>query len=238
MKWVLIIVLALLALILLISFIKLKIKVYILHSEEKNHIRIKFMALFGLISYTYNVPFIKVDEESPSIVIKSEQKVGEENKTTTSEKKQKITANEIHTKIQQAKEMLEKVVHLHAIIKKFISRISIHKLEWKTVIGVGDAAQTGMATGVLWSLKGSLVGILSVYTKLKAKPDLAITPFFQEVFLRTSVICIFSFRIGHAILGALRVVKYWKSTKGGKQHGRTSNTRLNDNSYGELEAND
>lgn len=239
MKWVLIIFLVIVALILLISIIKLKIKVDILLSKDQNHIKIKITALFGLISYTYDVPFLKIDNESPtpSLVMKSEQKVGSE-ETTTSKEKYRITPNEVMGQIRKAKEFLEHVVHLHAIVRKFMKHISIHKLDWNSALGVGEASQTGMATGVLWSLKGAIVGIISQYMKLKAMPELSVTPFFQENLVRTRVICIFSFRIGHAIGGALRVVKYWKRSKGGKQHVRTSNTRLNDNSYGKLEAND
>ena len=228
-----------LALILLISFMKLRIKVDILHNEENNHIKIKMMVLFGLISYTYNVPFVKADEENPSLVVESETKVGSSNnKTTTSEQKSRITPHEVMDQIRQAKEFLEHVVNLRGIMKRFINHITIHKLEWNSTFGLGDAAQTGMATGVLWSLKGSIVGILAHYMRLKSKPVLAITPHFLENVVRTKLICIFSFRIGHAILGGFRVVKYWKSTKGGKQHVRTSNSRLNDNSYGKFEAND
>lgn len=218
---------------------KLRIKVDILHNEENNHIKIKMMVLFGLISYTYNVPFVKVDEENLSLVVKSETEAGSSaEKTTTSEQKTRITPHDVMEKVRQAKEFLEHVVNLRGIMKRFINSITIHKLEWNSSFGLGDAAQTGMATGVLWSLKGSIVGILAHYMRLKTKPVLAITPHFLENVVRTKVICIFSFRIGHAILGGLRVVKYWKSTKGGKQHVRTSNSGLNDNSYGKFEAND
>lgn len=238
LKWVFIVIIALLALILLISFMKLTVKIDILHSEEQNHIKIKAMTLFGLISYTYEVPLFKVDEESSSLVVKSEEKIGQGEQNTTSKEKYRITPDEVIEKIKRTKEILEHIVHFHLIIKKFMGHISIHKLNWNSSIGVGEAASTGMATGALWSLKGGIVGIVSLYMKLKTRPKLSVTPFFQENIIRTSIICIFSFRIGHAILGALRVVKYWKSTKGGKLHGRTSNSRLNDNSYGKFEAND
>lgn len=239
MKWVLIIFISILVLILLILFMKLKIKLDILHNEENTQIKIKMMVLFGLISYTYNVPFIKVDEEDQSLVVKSEKKVGSsDNKTTTSEQKTRITPHDVIEKLRQAKEFLEHVVNLRGIVKRFINHITIHRLEWSSSFGVGDAAQTGMVTGVFWSLKGGIVGILAHNMRLKTKPLITITPHFLETVVRTKLICIFSFRIGHAILGGLRVVKCWKNTKGGKQHVRTSNSRLNDNSYGKFEAND
>lgn len=238
MKWVLIIATAILVFILLISIMKLKIKIDILHTGDNDHIKIKAMALFGLISYTYDVPFIKINKDNPSLIVKTEQKVGNDNKTPNSKDEKQITPNDVMDKIKQAKEFLEHVIHLHKIVKKFMSHISIEKLEWNSSLGLGDAAQTGVAIGVLWSLKGGIVGLLSQYMQLKSQPVLTVNPHFQEILTHTSLTCIFSFRIGHAIGGALRVVKYWKNTKGGKQHVRTSDSRLDDNSYGKLEAND
>ena len=238
MKWVLIIIVALLVFIFLLSIMKLKIKIDILHAGDNDHIKIKAMALFGLISYTYDVPLIKINKENPSLIVKTEQKMGNENKTLNSEDKKKITPNDMLKNIRKSKEFMEHVIHLHKIVKKFIRHISIDKLEWNSSLGLGDAAQTGVAIGVLWSLKSGIVGLLSHYMKLKSKPELTVNPHFQEILTHTSLKCIISFRIGHAIGGALSVVKYWKSTKGGKQHVRTSNSRLDDNSYGKLEAND
>lgn len=239
MKWALVTIVAILLLLLFISLIKLKVKIDILHSQDNDHIKVKVMALFGLISYTYNVPLVKIDKDTASVVVENQQQLGEDhNPATSTSSKNKITPNKMLEKIQQAKEFLHHVIHLHAIVKRFMSHITIHHFEWKSSLGLGDAAYTGTAIGVLWSLKGGLVGIVSQYMKLKTKPDLSVTPFFQESISHTRFQCIFSFRIGYAIGAALRIVKYWKSNKGGKQYVRTSDRRFDDNSYGKLKAND
>ncbi|WP_102345281.1 DUF2953 domain-containing protein [Bacillus sp. Marseille-P3661] len=239
MKWFLIIPLAIIAIILLISIIKLKIKVDILHTLDDDHIKLTVKALFGLITYKYEAPLIKIDKETGSVVVENEQKVGEEEKQKTIRKrKTKITPKETLNGLEKAKDFLQKVVGLHSIVRRMLSHFSVSKFEWKSSIGLGDAAYTGMATGFLWTIKGTVVGVVSQYMKLKARPDLAVTPLFQENFSHTRFIGIFSFRIGYAIVAALSIVRHWKSTKGGQQHVRTSNSGLNDNSYGKLKAND
>lgn len=240
MKWVLIGIIAILVLIILILLLKLRIKIDILHSQDNDHIKITAKALFGLISYTYNVPLVKLDKESASLIVKSEQNLGnnDDNKEITNNKRKKITPHLMIEKLKKAKELLEHVVHFHVIVKNFFQHVTIHKFDWMSSVGVGDAAHTGVAIGMIWSLKGGIVGLLSKYMKLESYPKLSVTPHFQEKISHTRLICIISFRIGHATYAALSVIKYWKSIKGGRQHVGTSNPRLNDNSYGKLEAND
>lgn len=238
MNWVLI-GLAVILLFILLLFLKIKIKIDVLHTEDNNHIKITIKALYGLISYTYNVPFINFDKDSASLEIETKQNIGNnKNKPLLSKDKQKITPNEIINNVKKAKQFLEKVIHLHVIVKKFMRHISVHKLEWKSLVGLGDAAHTGIAVGTIWALKGGIIGIVSKYMKLMSTPNVMVTPYFQENLLQTRFECMISFRIGYAIVAALSVVKYWRNTKGGSQLVRTSNSRLNDNSYGKLEAND
>ncbi|NSL51300.1 DUF2953 domain-containing protein [Calidifontibacillus erzurumensis] len=233
----LLIVLVIIVLLFLLSFTKLKIKVDLSHNNESNHFKITIKALFGLISYTIDVPLLKIDTDHPSLIVKNEQKVGKSH-VPISENTKRITVNDILKKIEQVKEFIDHVIHFHEIVKKFLKKISIHKFEWHTSFGLGDAAQTGIASGLLWSAKGTIVGLLSKAMNLMTMPQLSITPSFQDRFATTRLICIFSFRIGHAMVGAFRVVKYWKSVKGGQRHVRTSNSRFDEYSYGKLEAND
>ncbi len=41
-------------------------------------------------------------------------------------------------------------------------------------------------------------------------PNLSVTPHFQFAILQTQLTCIFQFRIGHAILAGLKLIKFWK----------------------------
>jgi hypothetical protein len=87
---------------------------------------------------------------------------------------------------------------------KYVKRkIYIRKLQWHTVLGTGDAAATGIATGLLWNVKTIFSTLLGAGFKLKLLPDLHITPCFDGAMFITSFDCILSIRIGHAITAAM-----------------------------------
>ncbi|WP_456277995.1 DUF2953 domain-containing protein [Bacillus sp. AK128] len=194
----------------------LHIKINYQHAQDNDQLSIMLRLWF--IRYTIKVPLVKVDKESKSIVFKQESQTGTPNQEHD-KKQKKITPNEMLNSFENVKEILHHVVGLHRVVKAFLRTISIHKLEWHTNFGFGDAALTGMLVGAGWTIKGSIIGILSQYMLLKTNPTLSITPYFQQTFSHTKLTCMLSFRIGNAILAGLRIVKFWKgglpSLKGG-----------------------
>lgn len=207
LNWIIYILLGIFLLLFLIIITKLNIKIDMFHEQDNDHIKITVKAWY-FITFTYNVPLVKVDEESPSIVV--EQEMGQGEKVEAEDKTKKIKPKDIICKMKQMQYLIEKVVGLHKIIKRFLSHIQVHKVEWKTSIGLGDAAHTGLISGVIWMIKGNVTGLISHYMNLKARPELEVTPYFQNNLSRTHFICMFSFRIGQAILAGLRMLKYWK----------------------------
>jgi hypothetical protein len=221
MIWLLIVLLILLFLFTLIIFTKLTILINYFHHNENDDLKIEFRIWFGLIKYKINVPLIKIDNNSPSVVVKSNSKMGS---SSTKEKnsEQKVTQiekNDITTSLENAKELLYRVVNLHLIVRKFFKKVTLKQLEWHSIIGVGDAAHTGTITGAIWAIKGSIIGMLSQYIKLKEMPNLTVTPHFQLAIIHTRLSCIFQFRIGHAILAGLKLIKFWR---GGLPHFKTN----------------
>jgi hypothetical protein len=141
--------------------------------------------------------------------------------------------------MKKANELANHVVGLHRVVKKFTKKIHVRKLEWITSFGVGDAAHTGMLAGVIWGLKGNFIGLLYHYTQVEMKPKLIVNPLFTQLYSETNIACMLSFRIGHAIIAAIRLLKQWKKLrKGGVHHARASNSGVNDNRYGKLKAHD
>ncbi len=46
-------------------------------------------------------------------------------------------------------------------------KVTVKQFEWHSMIGVGDAAHTGMISGAIWTLKGSIVGIIKSLFKIE-----------------------------------------------------------------------
>ena len=208
MKWFLFILLFLFLLILLIMITKLKIYIEANHIRDDDHIKIKFSIWFGLIRYTINVPMVAVDKESPSIVFKKERKGNVA--TGTKKKKGKFSVKNLMADFRDSRLILKRVVDMIPLVKNFLKKISVTKLEWHSHIGVGDAAHTGIITGLGWSIKGTIVGMISQHLNLKTHPEYSITPSFQLAVSETSLKCMIHFRIGHAMIAGIRVIKRWR----------------------------
>lgn len=210
MVWLAIALIIFILFILLIIFSKLTIYLNYFHHNENDELKIQFRIWFGLIRYTINVPLVKIDENSPSIVMKGNTKMGDSSEKQSPTKEAQITKDGIISQFTNVKEIFQHVVNVNIIVKKFMKKIVIKHFEWHSLVGVGDAAHTGVITGALWAIKGSIMGMLSHFLRLKKMPELSITPHFQLAIIQTHISCIFQFRIGYAILAGLKLIKFWK----------------------------
>lgn len=209
LKWIWIGCFIVAVLFVLVLLTKLKVHIKYSHTRDDDSLKIQLKAWFGLFRYTFDVPLIKVDENSPSIVIKEEAKVGKE-EDTKNEKKTQFFTEDIINVFKDTEKLLKHVVSLHHIIRHFLKKVSVNHLDWQTVIGTGEAALTGVLTGAVWAIKGSVMGIISQYFKLKVNPTLSVQPHFQLPVSQTTFQCMLHFRIGHAIFAGIKLFKYWK----------------------------
>lgn len=211
--WILVpLILASILLILLFFIIitKLTISISLYHGNDNDRFVIKFRAWFGLIRYTIDVPLIKLDDDGPNIVVKEETKRGSENKGKKKEATKKITPSFIFDSISDTKTFLEHVVSFHKIIRKFFKRVKIDHVNWRTLVGVGDAANTGTLIGLLWSAKSGIITVVSKLMRLQTMPSIMVTPDFQRAIIQTEFSCMIQFRVGHAILAGIKIIQFWK----------------------------
>jgi hypothetical protein len=208
--WFLLILLLFLFLLLLIIFTKLTILVNYQHHNNHDDLRLEFRIWFGLIRYKRHIP-LEVDLDSQNVKGKSEKPSDSEGNDSNTTKPIDKQTKKSH--LETAKELLGKISGLKVIISKFMKKVKVKKFEWYTLIGLGDAAHTGTTAGALWAIKGGALGVLSNYLTLAAQPDISITPHFQASVIQTRISCIFEFRIGHAILAGIKLIKFWRGGK-------------------------
>lgn len=187
------------------------------HAQDNDSLKIEFKALFGLIKYKLDIPMIKIDDDSASIVAKGKIESGE-NEQTMKKGEQKFTPEDLLKSFKDYKLLLLHVVSLHKIIRRFLKKVKITQLEWNTLLGTGDAALTGMLTGAAWTVKGGIIGIISSYFKLHVMPQIYVQPHFQLAVAQTSFKCMLHFRTGHAMVAGIKLLKFWK---GGRPQFRT-----------------
>jgi hypothetical protein len=198
---------------LLVAWMKVAVTVVFRHAKDDDEYKIVVRTLFGLIRYTIRIPLIKLETESESPGVTFVHKEGVGGTRTKKEKKSKWTPRDIAHFFRQVKQFLKQVVDLHEIMKQFYRHVTITKWEWRTTIGTGDAASTGLIAGLGWSLKYTIIGVVSRYTKMKTVPVIMIVPSYDRVVSETAFLCMFQFRIGHAMLAGLRVVKHWNGRR-------------------------
>jgi hypothetical protein len=209
MKWLIIVLIILFILLVTIVLTKLTVILDYYHGNDNDHLKLEFKIWFGIIKYKKEIPMIKIDDNSPTIVMKDKTKWGKNEKTSNEDEIQ-IDKKDIFNYFNDAKQLLLHVVKFHHIVKNFLRKVSVKRVEWHTVIGVGDAAYTAVATGGIWAIKGSIIGIISHNMKLKEMPRMTVTPYFQYTVSQTRLRCMIQFRIGQAMLAGLKLIKFWK----------------------------
>ncbi|GIN57741.1 hypothetical protein J8TS2_20600 [Lederbergia ruris] len=99
------------------------------------------------------------------------------------------------------------------IITQFLIKIKMNQFEWKTIIGLGDAADTGIASGIIWSIKGSFVSWLRNYLSFYKNPNLSVQANYQQTTFESNFQCMMKIKVGNAMLTAYKLAREWKRQK-------------------------
>jgi hypothetical protein len=103
-----------------------------------------------------------------------------------------------------AKGIIEESLRRYRLFKPafnyFISRMVIKDIVWETSMGWGDAAVTGITTGLLWNMKTVILNFLNACMRRVVIKKININPDFNNISLSVYFDCILSFKIGHAIV--------------------------------------
>ncbi|WP_026690670.1 DUF2953 domain-containing protein [Alteribacter aurantiacus] len=190
----------------LLFFSNLHVHINYFHDGDNDELKIKTI-LWKVFRYTYTIPVISVDKETPTIVMQEE----EDSSAGHEETNEKMSIHDFVYDMRQFNEFLTHVLGFHTILRHFLATVSINQFSWKSVVGTSDAALTGSIGGVLWGIKGNVVGLIGNYFKVRSLPELAIQPVFNQAISRTELKCMLSFRIGNAILGTIKVYRHWRN---------------------------
>ncbi|PTM58632.1 DUF2953 domain-containing protein [Desmospora activa] len=173
----------------------------------------------GLLRFQYRFPQFRLTSEGVD--------VKEKTKAPLSGKKpawfETIGLKTLQRVRQDWRILKYRVIGLYDVFYRFLRHVTCERLIWKSHLGTGDAAETGVITGLAWGVKTSLVGMLGSYIDWLVRPRLDVVPHFQERRLETELDCMIRFRIGHAILAILRLLMRMRG-KGGE--GTWQNTQF------------
>ncbi|WP_031407636.1 DUF2953 domain-containing protein [Geobacillus vulcani] len=218
MKAVIAVIATVVLLLLLVAWMKVSVTIVFRHRQDDDEAKIVVRTLFGLLRYTVRIPLIKVDMDPDAPGVAFLHKKGMGGTRGKEEKRGTVTPQKIADLFRQLKRFLEQVVDLHEIMKQFYRHVTITKWEWKTRIGTGDAASTGLLVGLGWSLKYMIIGAASRCMNMKTTPAVAVMPAYDRTASETMFLCMIHFRIGHAMVAGWRVIKHWRGRQPPKRN--------------------
>lgn len=201
------VVLVLLIFIAIFIYIPVFIKIEIKRKDHDDIISVETTLLKCLIKFNYEISYNDLVTKNKSQLLKINRKLEEKNIEKDLLNKESVLGFEdiikIYNNIKKYSNTFNKIIHY--IIKK----IHINSLNWSIKIGLGDAALTGIAYGVLWTIIGTLLNILLNYKKIKEIKDMNINiyPNFNESILEIDFFCIIKLKIVHIIIAGFKGIK-------------------------------
>ncbi|AJS57995.1 hypothetical protein UB51_05220 [Paenibacillus sp. IHBB 10380] len=214
--WILgIIVIVLLLLIMAVLLSVIRFELWIKKHGKDDEVVLNIRMLYGLIRLHYELPILKFENLKKGILIKVEKKKNIRKKENMT-KETRVDKRKVDYWHEQFVKLLEATDSFLTWMKKTLSHVSIMKLDWSTNISAGDAAYTAIATGMVWSTKGSMIGWLSYHVRMRNPPNLFVVPVFDDKpQFSTEVSCIAQISCGYAIYAGLVLMVRILKVKGG-----------------------
>lgn len=179
-------------LIFLIVLIPLYIDASFKMIDKDNKFKIKLIALGGLVKYTI-IDSKQLDEKR---IEKKEKNISKENK-----------AKKLYESYGRDKYFTKGVIYY------LWRKIKIKKINWNTRLGMEDAAVLGIMTGVLWSIKGVIIGFI-LNNKIVEDLYVDVVPVYNTNNIEISFNCIIKVKIVYIITASFYGLK--TKIKGGE----------------------
>jgi hypothetical protein len=192
----------------------------ILKDKTNDEIVLHIKAIFGLIHYKIELPLLNlIEKEDGKFSFEVAEEVESEKSTKPIQKKEQIFSM---SQIQEIQNTTAKLYNQYFDALNYIRRkVCITNLEWETEFGTGDAAITGILSGVFWGIKGNLFTIMKRHTHSE-HIAFKIIPYFDKELFKTYLHCIIKLKIGHAIIATAKIA-YLYLKRGDKQNVKSSN---------------
>jgi hypothetical protein len=203
MAWVLV-VLILFGLVLLVGLSYLRIHFFFSRVKDHDLLSVQFKLLRGLLKFCIVVPYDQYRGVCSGILIKLGA-LGKKQKSKPDKPKQPFSPERLSDLFQWAKRALSHVDEVTDWLRDMFAHVKCSEFRWDTRLGVGDAAETAVATGMLWALKSSIIGFIFHYVVLEVKPQVTIQPQYNDTAFTTELSCHAKIRLGHIFLSVFRL---------------------------------
>jgi hypothetical protein len=204
----------LVAVVVWISLSHLRIQLYFSRVKENDYFFAEFKVLGGLFTHRLEVPFVEYRGIIGGILVKMGIKGGGLDHLQDVQK-QHLTPERILDMYHWGKWLLMHVKEFTEWLRHMLTHVKCSEFRWDTRLGFGDAAETALATGMLWAVKSTLFGYIFQYVHLETRPKLSIQPQYNHPELSTEFSCQANIRIGFICYSLLILVWRMMKSKGG-----------------------
>ncbi|MGG0173021.1 DUF2953 domain-containing protein [Paenibacillus dokdonensis] len=171
--------------------------------------------LYGMVRFHYEMPKLVFENMKKGFLLKLEKSSnlnrnsGSTTHTRINKKKTDLWAHEIRI-------LLRSTASLKKWLQRTFSHVRVHELNWSTNFSTGEAEWTAIATGVLWSIKTTLIGWLSFQVRMKSSPRIYVIPVFKdEMLFSTEFYCVCRLSFGYAMYAAIILLSRILKVEGG-----------------------
>jgi len=186
-----------LLLLFIILFIFSNIVVYTAFEENK----------FSILVYLWKIKLFETKEKKEKL--KESSKVNKEN----NDSKKNLSLEDLNKYFDAYKKISEDIKKMFRYFKR---KIKAREFELNVTFGLLDAAETGIATGMIWAFIGNIYPVIDTLIEIK-DPHISVNPKFNCEYFELEYKGIYKLKIIHiiyiAICGLKLFLKYKKEIK-------------------------
>ncbi|WP_199623123.1 DUF2953 domain-containing protein [Paenibacillus alkalitolerans] len=210
--WILLAVFMLIIIAVLVSRVDIRVK-YI-REAENDEVFANVALLFGLVKLRYRVPAVRLKGLFAGIALR----VHKPHAPGTSPTDQMITREDVARLVRRFRDIVRSVSNYTEWVTDTLSHFHVVKVRWKTRFGLGEAPETAVTAGIVWSMKSTLLAQLLRLFKLETRPELAVDPDFNEIGFRTEAELHLHVRVFRLLqAAAMLIVRIFRNGGGWKE---------------------
>ncbi len=206
------------------------IKINYLRENKDDFLTLQLSSVWGLINFKYEVPVL--EKKKGGYRVESRLKF---KKSLLREKNtEKNTGVSINYFLEQITQALNKIKTMRknskiiSIIAGFLKkRVRCKTFYWTTSFGLKDAAETGVISGTMWSVKGTTAAMVQrffIFAK-GCSPEMRVSPDFNKLHFKSELKGDFCLRVYQVYFIAI-IVLYLKLQRGVVKKWKTIQSRV------------
>ncbi|MFB9325279.1 DUF2953 domain-containing protein [Paenibacillus aurantiacus] len=177
-----------------------------------DHAELRIRGLMGLIHYHWEMPVMKM--KGSGVEVKREKSVRNIGGDSEQTSKDKVDAQSVIRSIDWMNMLLKQTDSLLGWLKTTLNHVHMTEWRWRTAVGTGDAMWTAMATGMVWTIKTTAIGVLSQMIRLKTDPQISVEPVYASAHFSTEWHFTVKLRFGYMIFAGIYLLFKMRHMRG------------------------